>query len=264
VTRTTSNPSTPAPDRCAPAKAAETPRAHSRRRRTGGGDPAAVAERGGRRAIAGARLGCLEHATPTEPATCPTRDSGAIAGLTSRPTRRALPRVGFAVIPWLRRQRRGDWCSCPCACTMTRSRWRTRSSAAFSRHKCRISPTCHRIWLEGNCPVRDGRLCGIVDWGSACAGDPAVDVHVVRSPLFTDGSRRAFLHALDVGQVRLGDNPLRANRTMGSFVIRYEPIHPSRAGPRSRRVATVRDARAPPVSWRPSRIRSSPNSNSFP
>lgn len=30
--------------------------------------------------------------------------------------------------------------------------------------------------LEGNRLVRDRRLCGIVDWGSARAGDPAVDV----------------------------------------------------------------------------------------
>jgi aminoglycoside phosphotransferase (APT) family kinase protein/GNAT superfamily N-acetyltransferase len=52
--------------------------------------------------------------------------------------------------------------------------------------------------LEGNCLVRDGRLCGIVDWGSACTGDPAVDVQVVWSPLFTDDSRRAFLDALGV------------------------------------------------------------------
>jgi aminoglycoside phosphotransferase (APT) family kinase protein len=52
--------------------------------------------------------------------------------------------------------------------------------------------------LEGNCLVRDGRLCGIVDWGSACAGDPAVDVQVVWSPLFTNHSRRAFLDALAV------------------------------------------------------------------
>jgi aminoglycoside phosphotransferase (APT) family kinase protein len=52
--------------------------------------------------------------------------------------------------------------------------------------------------LEGNCLVRDGRLCGIVDWGSACGGDPAVDVQVVWSPLFTDHSRRAFLDALAV------------------------------------------------------------------
>jgi aminoglycoside phosphotransferase (APT) family kinase protein len=59
-----------------------------------------------------------------------------------------------------------------------------------------------RVWvhgdLEGNCLVRSGRLCGIVDWGSACAGDPAVDIQVVWSPLFTDRSRGAFLRALDV------------------------------------------------------------------
>jgi aminoglycoside phosphotransferase (APT) family kinase protein len=52
--------------------------------------------------------------------------------------------------------------------------------------------------LEGNCLVRDGALCAIVDWGSACVGDPAVDVQVVWSPLFTDESRRAFLGALGV------------------------------------------------------------------
>lgn len=52
--------------------------------------------------------------------------------------------------------------------------------------------------LEGNCLVRDGRLCGLVDWGSACAGDPAVDVQVVWSPLFTEVSRTAFLDALGV------------------------------------------------------------------
>lgn len=57
--------------------------------------------------------------------------------------------------------------------------------------------------LEGNCLVRDGRLCGIVDWGSACAGDPAVDVQVVWSPLFTDESRRAFLDALEVDDATL-------------------------------------------------------------
>jgi aminoglycoside phosphotransferase (APT) family kinase protein len=57
--------------------------------------------------------------------------------------------------------------------------------------------------LEGNCLVRDGRLCGVVDWGSACAGDPAVDVQVVWSPLFTDESRRAFLAALDVDDATL-------------------------------------------------------------
>jgi aminoglycoside phosphotransferase (APT) family kinase protein len=57
--------------------------------------------------------------------------------------------------------------------------------------------------LEGNCLVRDGRLCGIVDWGSACVGDPAVDVQVVWSPLFTHDSRRAFLDALEVDDAML-------------------------------------------------------------
>lgn len=52
--------------------------------------------------------------------------------------------------------------------------------------------------LEGNCLVRGGRICGIVDWGSACAGDPAVDIQVVWSPLFTDLTRRTFLRALEV------------------------------------------------------------------
>jgi aminoglycoside phosphotransferase (APT) family kinase protein len=54
--------------------------------------------------------------------------------------------------------------------------------------------------LEGNCLVSEGRLSGIVDWGSACAGDPAVDVQVVWSPLFTPGSRDAFLDALAVDE----------------------------------------------------------------
>jgi aminoglycoside phosphotransferase (APT) family kinase protein len=57
--------------------------------------------------------------------------------------------------------------------------------------------------LEGNCLVRAGRLCGIVDWASACAGDPAVDVQVVWSPLFTDSARRAFLDALEIDDATL-------------------------------------------------------------
>ena len=53
--------------------------------------------------------------------------------------------------------------------------------------------------LEGNCLVdADGRLCGIVDWNSACLGDPAVDVQVISSPLFIAESRRVFLDELDV------------------------------------------------------------------
>lgn len=50
--------------------------------------------------------------------------------------------------------------------------------------------------LEGNCLERDGRLCGLVDWGSTCAGDPAVDVQVIWSPLFTENSRKLFLSFL--------------------------------------------------------------------
>jgi aminoglycoside phosphotransferase (APT) family kinase protein len=57
--------------------------------------------------------------------------------------------------------------------------------------------------LEGNCIVRDGRLSGIVDWGSACAGDPAVDVQVVWSPLFTEESRTVFVRALNIDEATL-------------------------------------------------------------
>jgi aminoglycoside phosphotransferase (APT) family kinase protein len=52
--------------------------------------------------------------------------------------------------------------------------------------------------LEGNCLVADGRLTGLVDWGLACAGDPAVDVQVVWSPLFDDRSRAVFLAEVGV------------------------------------------------------------------
>jgi len=57
--------------------------------------------------------------------------------------------------------------------------------------------------IEGNCLVSNGRLSGIVDWGSACAGDPAVDIQVVWSPLFTEESRRAFLDRLEVDDAML-------------------------------------------------------------
>ena len=57
--------------------------------------------------------------------------------------------------------------------------------------------------LEGNCLIQDGRLSGIVDWGSACAGDPAVDVQVVWSPLFTNDSRHSFLDALGIDDATL-------------------------------------------------------------
>jgi aminoglycoside phosphotransferase (APT) family kinase protein len=68
-----------------------------------------------------------------------------------------------------------------------------------------LAATPHKgppVWvhadLEGNCLVRDNRLCGLVDWGLMCAGDPAVDAQVVWSPLFTDESRKTFIDALEI------------------------------------------------------------------
>ncbi len=57
--------------------------------------------------------------------------------------------------------------------------------------------------LEGNCLLDDGRLSGLVDWGSACAGDPAVDIQVAWSPLFNDTSRDTFLQVLDVDEATI-------------------------------------------------------------
>ena len=84
------------------------------------------------------------------------------------------------------------------------------ASAAFTVWEEALAAPPHPgppVWvqgdLEGNCLVENGRLSGIVDWGSACAGDPAVDVQVVWSPLFTNESRIAFLNALDVDDATL-------------------------------------------------------------
>jgi aminoglycoside phosphotransferase (APT) family kinase protein len=77
--------------------------------------------------------------------------------------------------------------------------------AALAVWEAGLAARPHRgapVWvhgdLEGNCLVRDGHLAGIVDWGSLCAGDPAVDTQVVWSPLFDDRSRAVFLDALAV------------------------------------------------------------------
>lgn len=68
-----------------------------------------------------------------------------------------------------------------------------------------LAAPAHRgspVWvhgdLEGNCLVDNGQLCGLIDWGSACAGDPAVDVQVGWSPLFTADSRQVFFNVLAV------------------------------------------------------------------
>jgi aminoglycoside phosphotransferase (APT) family kinase protein len=84
------------------------------------------------------------------------------------------------------------------------------ASAAMSVWEEALAASPHKgpsVWvhgdLEGNCLVLNRRLCGIVDWGSACVGDPAVDVQVVWSPLFTDDSRDAFLDAFQVDDATL-------------------------------------------------------------
>jgi aminoglycoside phosphotransferase (APT) family kinase protein len=41
----------------------------------------------------------------------------------------------------------------------------------------------HGDILEGNLLVRDGRLTGVIDWGCACAGDPAFDYAIAWSLL---------------------------------------------------------------------------------
>ncbi len=57
--------------------------------------------------------------------------------------------------------------------------------------------------LEGNCIIENGELSGVLDWGAMCVGDPAVDVQVVWSPLFTPASRHLFLDALEVDEATL-------------------------------------------------------------
>ena len=82
--------------------------------------------------------------------------------------------------------------------------------------------------LEGNCLVHDGRLSGIVDWGSTCAGDPAVDVQVVWSPLFTDESRTVFVEALNIDDATLarsrGAVIHQACRALGYYMKTYPLI----------------------------------------
>lgn len=63
------------------------------------------------------------------------------------------------------------------------------------------------VWVHGdldqNCLLVAGRLSGVVDWGSACVGDPAADVQVVWSGLFTDASRAVFLDSLEVDEATI-------------------------------------------------------------
>ena len=53
----------------------------------------------------------------------------------------------------------------------------------------------HGDLMDGNLLIRDGRLTGVIDWGSLAAGDPAVDLVICWS--FLDGpSRAAYRDAL--------------------------------------------------------------------
>lgn len=86
----------------------------------------------------------------------------------------------------------------------------TDAAAALAVWEASLAAAPHAgppVWvhgdLEGNCLVTGGRLSGLVDWGSACAGDPAVDVQVVWSPLFTERSRRTFLDVLAIDDATL-------------------------------------------------------------
>jgi len=54
--------------------------------------------------------------------------------------------------------------------------------------------------LEGNLLVRDGRVCGVLDWGSACTGDPAADVQVLWSWLVDDRARARLIAELAVDE----------------------------------------------------------------
>lgn len=56
-------------------------------------------------------------------------------------------------------------------------------------------------WLHGDVQVgnlllRDGRLTGVIDWGSSCAGDPACDLFCAWT-IFDEQTRPAFRAAMD-------------------------------------------------------------------
>ena len=80
--------------------------------------------------------------------------------------------------------------------------------------------------LDGNCLVAEGRLCGIVDWGLACCGDPAADVQAVWSPLFTEASRTAFLEALAVDEATVARSRGAAVSQACAALPYYLDTHP--------------------------------------
>ena len=80
--------------------------------------------------------------------------------------------------------------------------------------------------LEGNCLVMDGRLSGLVDWGSACLGDPAVDVQVAWSPLFTNSSRARFLERLSLSDATIERAKAMAIQQACAALPYYLQTHP--------------------------------------
>ncbi|WFF04287.1 aminoglycoside phosphotransferase family protein [Micromonospora sp. WMMD964] len=68
------------------------------------------------------------------------------------------------------------------------------------RHARRDDPAdtwIHADLMPGNLLVRDGRLAAVIDLGTLCVGDPAVDLMPAWN-LFDAGSRETYRRALDV------------------------------------------------------------------
>lgn len=92
------------------------------------------------------------------------------------------------------------------------------------------APAGSRRWvhgdLEGNCIVDAGRLTGLIDWGSTCVGDPAVDVQVVWSPLFTAATRDLFLGLVDADEATVARSRGAAIHQSCAALPYYVGTHP--------------------------------------
>ncbi len=80
--------------------------------------------------------------------------------------------------------------------------------------------------LEGNCLLTDGRLTGLVDWGSACAGDPAVDIQIVWSPLFSAAAREHFLRLVDADDAAIARSRGAAVQQACAALPYYQQTYP--------------------------------------
>jgi aminoglycoside phosphotransferase (APT) family kinase protein len=105
--------------------------------------------------------------------------------------------------------------------------------------------------LEGNCLLTDGRLTGLVDWGSACAGDPAVDVQVVWSPLFSEDARARFLDLVSADDATIARNRGAAvNQACAAlpYYLHTYPLIVDRSRHKLRALGIgVRDTQVPPT-----------------